>query len=523
MDLKLPFGLRNGKLVHITDITEEEKGSRCNCICPGCGQNLIARLGKVRSHHFAHSNSECSNALETALHYFAKEVLEKHMKLTLPALKIYHRADSTNPIDVFYNKYEGRHEAPLLSYRVKGISQSIEVFFDLVECEKKVDEIRPDIIVYKNGVPLIIEIAVTHYVDHQKYSQIKKLGYSTIEIDLGNSGIDFYNFDKEKLEELIITSAECKNWVFNRKAELEKQKLIEEKKQQAQKLTMNKVAPNKAAEKTDQVRIQNEERIKKLMLLLNNDNSKLLLQKYEAEIVDNPYWQQASTQLQVTQESIPEFLRSKVPGEFAIECDRRVWQSTILCVFIMNSQNRVIKVSDIIDWLKNKSPFSLNKDLIYTKDLKGYKAPDLCDAIFYFLKNLESYRILQRSDYGQSNYHAKFEILMSDIDRILNSTKVEKANKPKPKDDIQGYSVDRFWEVQAESQRRQAIRKEIMNQMKEITTEDENSNVMDNKTHTSHIYDRTGKCKFCGRITDDWVSYDLIDATCVCRKCRELL
>jgi hypothetical protein len=44
MDIKLPFGLKNNKIVHIDDIPDEGGGKRCGCVCPNpeCRSPLIA-------------------------------------------------------------------------------------------------------------------------------------------------------------------------------------------------------------------------------------------------------------------------------------------------------------------------------------------------------------------------------------------------------------------------------------------------------------------------------------------------
>ena len=55
MDIKLPFGLQNGKLV---DISFVESGLACNCVCPCCKQQLVAKKGNIKGHHFAHHNKE---------------------------------------------------------------------------------------------------------------------------------------------------------------------------------------------------------------------------------------------------------------------------------------------------------------------------------------------------------------------------------------------------------------------------------------------------------------------------------
>src|SRR5580658_8030351 len=88
MKIKLPFGLQNGKLV---DISSVESGLACNCVCPSCGQRLVAKKGEINQHHFAHHNAiECEGAVETALHIYAKNILEKHKRMVLPPVYLNH-------------------------------------------------------------------------------------------------------------------------------------------------------------------------------------------------------------------------------------------------------------------------------------------------------------------------------------------------------------------------------------------------------------------------------------------------
>jgi competence CoiA-like predicted nuclease len=44
---------RTGKIIHISNATEEEKYT-----CPGCKQALIFKHGQIRQHHFAHKNHD---------------------------------------------------------------------------------------------------------------------------------------------------------------------------------------------------------------------------------------------------------------------------------------------------------------------------------------------------------------------------------------------------------------------------------------------------------------------------------
>jgi hypothetical protein len=74
--------------------------------------------------------------------------------------------------------YQKNYEHPDL----KGLYRSfIEVLdeqmlsYDKVESEILLDGIRPDIIVYSKGKPLLIEIGVTHFVDIVKLEKLNNL------------------------------------------------------------------------------------------------------------------------------------------------------------------------------------------------------------------------------------------------------------------------------------------------------------------------------------------------------------
>jgi competence CoiA-like predicted nuclease len=53
--VKLPFGLRDGELVHISTV---QSGLACKCSCAACDAILIARKGIKNAHHFAHYKAE---------------------------------------------------------------------------------------------------------------------------------------------------------------------------------------------------------------------------------------------------------------------------------------------------------------------------------------------------------------------------------------------------------------------------------------------------------------------------------
>lgn len=113
-DLKNPFGMRDGRVVMIEDIPENERGLKCRCFCPSCNDPFKARMGDIRAHHFAHSGEGCDEeiAFLSGLYKLVQEYVLENL-ITLPTLKVYwlysdSRFTEQNFLDrVFYRKGSG--------------------------------------------------------------------------------------------------------------------------------------------------------------------------------------------------------------------------------------------------------------------------------------------------------------------------------------------------------------------------------------------------------------------------------
>lgn len=53
--MKLPFGIFEGKYIHISEINS----GRTDVLCPYCEIPLIAKKGRIKRHHFAHDGVGC--------------------------------------------------------------------------------------------------------------------------------------------------------------------------------------------------------------------------------------------------------------------------------------------------------------------------------------------------------------------------------------------------------------------------------------------------------------------------------
>lgn len=180
---------------HPLHIRNAVSGLACNCRC-FCGRDMVAHKGQLRQ-HFQHAPSSggrgaCLSSGETALHKFAKEVLEKSCRLKLPAL----------------SAKQGKSEIHIVK---EG-----EFQFDGVALEERVGEIVPDVQCWKarpDGSEkrvVYVEFKVTHACGPEKIDRLKQMNVGAIEIDLS----EYRNRPLEELGEAILFKAP-REWLHN--------------------------------------------------------------------------------------------------------------------------------------------------------------------------------------------------------------------------------------------------------------------------------------------------------------------
>ena len=190
--LNLTVALKNGVITSIADV---ESGLKCGCVCPACGEQLVAKKGAMVKHHFAHhAGHNCEYGYESSLHLAAKEILSRTKKITLPPVYVVF-PDSNKPNELVCNAKE------------------IEI--EKVELEKRFGDVIPDVVVYTGGKQLFIEVYVTHRIDDEKLQKLKEADISTIEIDLSTKD-SITSMDE--LAELLLSDNEKKKWKYNRLA-----------------------------------------------------------------------------------------------------------------------------------------------------------------------------------------------------------------------------------------------------------------------------------------------------------------
>lgn len=186
---KLIYALKDGNIVSIDEV---QSGKDCGCVCPACGDELIARKGEKRMHHFAHrSNEDCEYGYESSLHLAAKDILSRSEKMVIPPI---------------YVEFPQSGKSKELLYLKKKIP------VDRVELEKRFDDIIPDIVVYSGDKYFFIEIYVTHPIDDEKLKKLEEKNISTIEVDLSKIKREI---SVEELSDILLKASDRKSWKYN--------------------------------------------------------------------------------------------------------------------------------------------------------------------------------------------------------------------------------------------------------------------------------------------------------------------
>ncbi len=138
---KIPFGMKDGRPTHISEVVS---GLKCDCSCPDCEGQLIARKGKIKEHHFAHQTDNPNCNPESIIHKTAKAILMDRIETAL-------RENKDLNVKSKCEVCRKENTENILSGAVS------------VELEKSLDNCRPDLVLLDvDGKPLVlVEVVVT--------------------------------------------------------------------------------------------------------------------------------------------------------------------------------------------------------------------------------------------------------------------------------------------------------------------------------------------------------------------------
>ena len=232
MELRNPFAIRDGKIILIEDISQDEKGLKCNCICPACKEPFEARLGKIRCHHFAHSGKGCEeqNAYIMGLYMLLSEYLSDGNLFHIPAVIVGFELSAY----FYYTEENIEEKTRLLSYSVDE-THEIEVYdkrnirFETVTIECDTKGIARAIIAEVRNSKLAIVIRPPDTVC--KYNEVRRYkDYATLEINFSGLEEKIQRSTKAELYKYISASEDISKWIYNPKKSNAYQEIIKRSK-----------------------------------------------------------------------------------------------------------------------------------------------------------------------------------------------------------------------------------------------------------------------------------------------------
>lgn len=415
-DVRLPYGQsRDGRIVHISEVSS---GLGCDCTCPGCGTPLVARKGAQKEHHFGHRSSTlCSNALESALHKLAKEVLQDRCEILLPEVRA---------------ERQGRR---LVTHREK-----LHRFDDAV-LEQHLHDIVPDVIVRKGEHRLLVEMYVTHRCGPEKIERIRELGLSCLEIDLREMP---RHATRAEVEQALLSSAP-RYWLSNPKLQIAAARL---------EALMER-------ERLDAEELQHAARLR------NGRRLDDLADRFEG--LRSAPAARSGTMTAAMRSTRANWLERhvghSVEGDFCLRCAPGEWQAEILHRFVVGPLRRGdadlfdFHASDVLKHLREGGFFGSGVPNFLSEDdeagllerLPWFRSP--FKVVTSYLERLENDGILVSrrrrwsvAEYAAADWRSRVEKAKAN-ERLTENTRksVEAILRSLPDSETVGFDLDRWW------------------------------------------------------------------------------
>lgn len=188
----------------MVDITMVPRGLDCQCVCPQCGETVLAKKGRKNRHHFAHyvagqAAGSCAGGRESALHAAARQIVAGWRSIELPALEVDEagRRGSIPGRELFIERSELPDNAPSRDHWGRGRGR-----------------VRPDVILHSAAESVWCEVVVTHTVSDEKRSRLEHYAVSTLEFDL-SGWYRHGDWTLATLETTLKTDPGIRRWAYH--------------------------------------------------------------------------------------------------------------------------------------------------------------------------------------------------------------------------------------------------------------------------------------------------------------------
>ena len=358
MSVQFSIGIRDGKAIHIDEISPDRNGLDCGCVCPECERRLIAYTkGKKQRPHFRHeTDCDCTGARESALHLLAKQIIEESREIMLPGWEI-----TRNDLLALEHKQS-------VAWNVEidlPENSAIEKSYDFIRSEKTIEggSRRPDVEITIQGKACAIEIAVTHFVDEAKRAEIESLRIPMFEIDL--SEFSKKNHTREEIVKAVLKTENNRKWIYNQKYQ---ENLDKKKKEFAEKYTEEE--QRQAREEKRRIQREREKQAWREKCI-NELKRSMEPERYRQEVMALKDDRAAFRWLKSDRDfsnlnAFPFYMNIPITGEFVFSCDRRIWQSKLFKNYVVwgfGKDYTEFNVSKIRDYIfSDKMPIPVRYD-----------------------------------------------------------------------------------------------------------------------------------------------------------------
>ena len=410
------FAIRKdtGEPVHISQMLEKDRGLDCNCVCAACKRSLVAKLGRgKRVRHFAHYAErdivlDCSaqKANESGLHLMAKKIVKESTYINLPEIQISARRDSSR------NEDDWEQLQPLIFEKKRKLQ------FSNAETEVRCDGFVPDIYIPIRDSVLLVEIAVTHYVDIEKYNRIKRAKVPTIEIDISDFLKNTESFSEDELRKELIDSVEHKRWIYHRREQEGIQKLCERnRKREIEYQAQCKREREREEQREKWIEEQKLHEQKTLELFDELEKDVAYYLSFSRKLINSEQALNEINRLRICDLSfsrvkdIPFYLNIPVFGEIAFNCDRRIWQTILFENFIYRrKENSVLQPEKEYFYFGNVQKNWLNLDFVHFWKKNFPEKSLLRCALEEYMIHLSGLGFIDRAFYRDANVYREYPV-----------------------------------------------------------------------------------------------------------------
>ncbi|AJY53088.1 hypothetical protein KO116_P100342 (plasmid) [Halomonas sp. KO116] len=169
-------------------------------------------MGDIVRHYFAHTRGTrpCAGGTETGIHLAAKQLIADRKEIPIPLLQaVLEGKDSLG--------YKHTESKVIFPGRDRQAVDDTKLEFSL-------GDIRPDLIVNLGQIEILVEVAVTHFIDAEKQQRLESRGQRCIEIDLGDIP---RNLTPADLEEHVFNYQRA-YWIVNPRSKRSRQSYVQD-------------------------------------------------------------------------------------------------------------------------------------------------------------------------------------------------------------------------------------------------------------------------------------------------------